>query len=123
MPIFFVSSAACAAPPANESAHKKSFSRSIVQQNVAQKISPTPVVSNNSRFGNRIEYTLSFTKSDIFCLLVNMTFSTPNFCNDNNAASSLAPVSANNSLGLTLIAETPSRSNFVSFSIIRFSEL
>ena len=118
MPKLFVSSAACTAPPENESAHKKSFSRNIVQQNVEQKISPRPVVSTSSKFGNLIEYILSFTSKEIFCLFVKITFSIPNFCNFSNPVSSLEPVSAKCYSGFTLIAAIPSRGNLAFLSEI-----
>jgi hypothetical protein len=56
------------------------------------------------------------------CLLVSIIFSIPLFCNVNNAASSLLPVSATNSSGLNLIAEIPARPISVFLREILFSE-
>ena len=65
-----------------------------MQQKVEQKMSPNPVVSCNFIFGSLIEYILSFTSSDIFCLSVNITYYIPWPCSNCIASSPFRPVNA-----------------------------
>ena len=115
-PTFLESSAACAAPPAKHRAHKKSRSLTMVQQNAAQNMSPTPVVSWMLLFGSRIEYTLSPLRREMSALSVYSTFSTPFFWSATMASCPDPPVRWRASSAFTFMAPAPARSKSASRS-------